>query len=345
VDLPSGFSRSLYVPQVNSQGTAMAWSPDGRLFICEQSGALRVVKDGVLLGTPFLVVPTSPQGERGLLGVALHPQFAGNGWVYVYYTSGDGGVHNRVSRFTASGDVAQGGETIIADLPLLSSATNHNGGALHFGPDGKLYVAVGDNATGSNAQSLAIPFGKVLRFNADGSIPGDNPFLSSTSGVNRAIWVLGLRNPFSFAFDPNGSRMFINDVGQSAWEEIDVGRTGANYGWPTTEGATSDPSFDGPLFTYAHSANATLVTGFAIVGGAFYRPGTTLFPSAWTGNYFFGDYVSGWINRLDTANGNAVYAFARLGNITDIQVGPDGALYVLALVDAVHWGVYRYGRP
>ena len=137
--------------------------------------------------------------------------------------------------------------------------------------------------------------------------------------------------------------MFINDVGQSSWEEIDVGRAGADYGWPSTEGATSAAGIDSPLFTYAHTDNATLVTGKAIVGGTFYRPSTVMFPSAWIGDYFFGDFVAGWINRLDVSNGAAVYAFARLDYLTDIQVGPDGALYVLADVDG-HWGVYRYSR-
>ena len=349
VTLQTGFTRTTYVPVLAGQGTAMAWSPDGRLFICEQGGALRVVKNGSLLATPFVTVPTSPDGERGLLGVAFHPQFGSNPFVYVYYTVTAGGLsHNRISRFTAAGDVAQpGSETIIAELPTLSSATNHNGGALHFGPDGKLYAAVGENATPSNSQSLGTVLGKLLRFNDDGTIPAGNPFDDGrTTGLNRAIWAMGLRNPFSFAFDPNGSRMFINDVGQNRWEEIDVARAGANYGWPATEGATSNPAYDTPLFTYAHSDNATLVTGAAIVGGAFYRPGTVRFPSSWVGNYFFGDYVYGWLNRLDTANGNAVYAFARLDSyLTDIQVGPDGALYVLAVVDGAHWGVFRFSRP
>lgn len=345
VDRPSGFTRSVYVSALTEQGTAMAWSPDGRLFVCEQGGALRVVKNGALLSTPFALVSTSPDGERGLLGVAFHPNFASNGWVYVYYTSSAGGAHNRISRFTASGDVAQAGsEVVLVDLPLLSVATNHNGGALHFGPDGKLYVAVGDNATGSNAQDMGIPFGKMLRFNDDGSIPTDNPFYGSASGINRSIWALGLRNPFSFAFDPNGSRMFINDVGQNLWEEIDVGARGANYGWPDTEGATSNPAFTTPLFTYAHSSNSTLVVGAAIVGGTFYRPASVDFPSSWVGNYFFGDYVDGWINRLDTANGNAVYAFARESGITDMTVGPDGALYVLAATSGNHSGILRFGH-
>jgi glucose/arabinose dehydrogenase len=343
--MPAGFSRSIYANKLAWQGTAMAWSPDGRLFICEQGGSVRVVKNGVMLGTPFVTVPTTAEGERGLLGIAFHPQFASNGWVYLYYTSATGGAHNRISRFTASGDVARAGsETVLVELPGLSAATNHNGGALHFGPDGKLYAAVGENATPSNAPLLTTVMGKLLRFNDDGSIPADNPFYGSTAGLNRSIWARGLRNPFTFAFEPGTGLMYINDVGQASWEEINVGRAGADYGWPGTEGATSASGIDSPLFTYRHSANSTLVTGQAIVGGTFYRPSTVMFPSAWVGDYFFGDYVAGWINRLDTSNGNGVYAFARLGNLTDIQVGPDGALYVLALVDGTHWGVFRYSR-
>jgi len=341
-NLPDGFSRSTLV-QGLGDATAMAFSPDGRLFICEQGGALRVVKNGALLATPFVMVPTTADGERGLLGVAFHPQFATNGWVYVYYTSAVGGAHNRISRFTASGDVAQAGETVISDLPALS-ATNHNGGAIHFGPDGKLYVAVGENANPSNAQSLNTRLGKILRYNDDGTIPADNPLLGSTTGVNQAIWALGLRNPFSFAFEPGSNRMFINDVGQSTWEEINLGRATANYGWPATEGATTNPAYDSPLYAYGHSSNSSLVTGIAIVGGAFYRPTTTMFPASWLGHYFFGDYGGGFVNRLDPVNGNAAYAFARLGLMTDLQVGTDGALYVLGDV-AGGWGVYRYSRP
>src|SRR5439155_12911459 len=143
-------------------------------------------------------------------------------------------AHNRVSRFTASGDVAvAGSETVILELDDLSTASNHNGGAIHFGPDGRLYVAVGENATSANAQTLANRLGKMLRINADGSIPIDNPFSSTAVGVNRAIWALGLRNPFTFAIQPGTGRMFINDVGQSTWEEIDDGVAGANYGWPS----------------------------------------------------------------------------------------------------------------
>lgn len=340
-NLPAGFSRTVFARGLR-QSPAMAFAPDGRLFICEQGGALRVVKNGALLSTPFTTVPTTAAGERGLLGIAFHPRFQSNGYVYVYYTSASGGAHNRISRFTANGDVAvPGSEVVIADLPPLSSAQNHNGGALHFGPDERLYVAVGDNADGRHAPDLGSLFGKILRYTDTGGIPADNPY------ANSPVWARGLRNPFTFAFDPATAVMFINDVGQGAWEEVNRGRSGANYGWPATEGSSGtggSSGYEAPVFTYGHASNPSLVTGFAIVGSAFYRPQAFNFPQSWAGHYFFGDYVSGWVNRLDPGNGNAVYAFARFdGYMSDLAVGPDGALYVLADIGA-GWEVHRYAR-
>src|SRR5262249_14377167 len=152
--------------------------PDGRVFVAEQGGTLRVIQNGTLLTTPFLSVNVDSNGERGLVGVALDPNFETNGFVYVYYTVPGAGVHNRISRFTANGNVAAAGsEDVLLNLDPLSNATNHNGGPMAFGPDGKLYVAVGENANGSNAQSLGTNLGKVLRLNPDGSIPADNPFV------------------------------------------------------------------------------------------------------------------------------------------------------------------------
>jgi len=141
--VPAGFSESLVASGL-SNPTAMQFAPDGRLFVAEQGGRLRVIKDGALLPTPFLTVTVSSVGERGLLGIAFDPAFAVNAHIYVYYTATTPTIHNRISRFTASGDVAvPGSEVIILELDNLSSATNHNGGALNFGPDGKLYAAVG----------------------------------------------------------------------------------------------------------------------------------------------------------------------------------------------------------
>ncbi len=188
-DLPAGFTKEEAWVSLLSSATAFAQAPDGRLFICEQGGNVRVVKDGNLLSTPFVQLDVDSTEERGLLGVALHPDFANNGWVYLYHTTMENGAHNRIRRFTAAGDLAsQGSETIIVDLPPLSSATNHNGGAIHFGVDGKLYAGVGDNADGAKSQNLADPFGKLLRFNDDGTIPTDNPFHATQTGIARAVW-------------------------------------------------------------------------------------------------------------------------------------------------------------
>ena len=182
--VPSGFVDSTYV-EVPSDATAMQFAPDGRLFVCQQSGKLRVVQNGSLLATPFLTVTVDPTGERGLLGVAFDPDFATNNFVYVHYTATTSTIRNRVSRFTANGNVAVPGcEVMLLNLDVLSTAKNHNGGALHFGNDGKLYIAVGDNVNPDNAQTLGNLFGKILRINRDGSIPTGNPFFARTSGVN-----------------------------------------------------------------------------------------------------------------------------------------------------------------
>ena len=321
--LPTTFTETQVAGGLSSP-TAMQFAPDGRLFICEQGGRLRVVKDGALLPTPFLTVSVSSAGERGLLGVAFDPAFATNHFVYIYYTVPTP-AHNRISRFTANGDVAvAGSETVIFELDNLSSATNHNGGALAFGPDGKLYAAVGENANSANAQSIANVLGKMLRLNKDGSIPTDNPFFTSAAGKNRAIWALGLRNPFTFAFDPAGTEMFINDVGQNTWEEIDDGLAGANYGWPETEGATTDPRFKSPRYTYDHTGGTC-----AITGGAFYSPLTPQFPGDYVRDYFFADYCGGWIRKLDTDGSVTTFATGIAAPV-DLKVSDDGRLYYLA---------------
>jgi glucose/arabinose dehydrogenase len=332
---PGGFTRTENWVAGFASATAFAQAPDGRFFVAQQGGELRVVRNGVVLSTPFVRLSVDATGERGLIGVALHPAFASNGFVYVYYTRVNGSArNNRISRFTANGDVASGGETVIVDLPNLSSATNHNGGAMHFGADGKLYVAVGDNADSARAPDLNDPFGKMLRFNADGSIPTDNPFYSAPATIVDAIWARGLRNPFTFAVRPGDGRMHINDVGQSMWEEINLGVPGANYGWPATEGPTNAPGVTSPLFAYDQDAgNAGGMGGFfsgcAITGGAFY-PSTGNFPAAYRDSYFFTDFCNPVIGRVDLANGNVAYAFGRVsGWPVGMLVGRDGALYVL----------------
>jgi glucose/arabinose dehydrogenase len=323
--LPTGFTEALIASGLSSP-TAMQFAPDGRLFVAEQGGRLRVIRDGALLPTPFLTLTVSSVGERGLLGIAFDPQFATNRFVYVYYTATSPTIHNRISRFTANGDVAvPGSEVILLELDNLSSATNHNGGALAFGPDGKLYAAVGENANGSNAQSMSNLLGKILRLNSDGTIPNDNPFLGTTTGRNQTIWALGLRNPFTFAFNPSQTQFFVNDVGQNTWEEINDGVAGANYGWPTTEGPTTDPRFRAPRYAYNHSSG-----GCAITGGAFYAPVTMQFPEEYRNDYFFADFCGGWIRRLDPSGNTAVNFASGIPSPVDLKVGDDGSLYYLA---------------
>jgi len=324
--VPAGFIEETVATGIASP-VAMQIAPDGRIFVAKQNGELRIVKDGVLLVNPFFDLDVDSAGERGLLGIAFDPNFSVNQFIYVFYTTNTSPVHNRVSRFTANGDtVVTGSEVILMRLENLTSATNHNGGALHFGADGRLYVAVGDNALGSNSQTLTNRLGKILRINSDGTIPTDNPFFTTATGDNRSIWALGLRNPF--AFDISGNRIYINDVGQSTFEEINEGVAGANYGWPSAEGTSTNPAFRNPIFAYGHGGSTT--QGCAITGGAFYDPVTNQFPADFNGDYFFADWCNGWIRRLDTATGSA-FPFATnlpFGTV-DLKVDSQGSLYYL----------------
>jgi glucose/arabinose dehydrogenase len=352
--VPAGFARNESWITGLASATSFAQAPDGRLFVAEQGGTLRVVKNGTLLATPFVSLTVDSNGERGLIGVTLHPDFASNGFVYVYHTVINAGArNNRVSRFTANGDVAASLTPGAAvNLPNLSTATNHNGGAMKFGADGKLYVAVGDNANTATPQNLANVFGKMLRFNDDLTIPNDNPFFNSNpAGLPQAVWAYGLRNPFTFAVQPGTGRMHINDVGQGTWEEINLGAAGANYGWPGSEGPDNvTGGVTAPLFTYRHSSTnppgtgpGGFFVGFAIAGGAFYPTSgpAAVFPAGFRGNYFFADYVSNFVGLVDLANGNAAYGFARLsGNPVDLLAGGDGALYVLT-----RGGITRISAP
>lgn len=315
-----------------SAPTSMAFAPDGRLFVTEQGGTLRVVANDQLLATPFLSLNVDSNGERGLLGVAVDPQFPSNHYIYVYYTVPTAPEHNRVSRFTADGNVAvPGSERVLMNLDPLSSATNHNGGALHFGPGGRLYVAVGENANGANSQTLTNRLGKMLRINPDGSIPTTNPFYHQAQGPNRAIWAMGLRNPFTFAFQRGTGRMFIDDVGQSSWEEVDIGKAGANFGWELCEGRTGCPSgITLPYYAYPHTGPQP--SGCAITGGTFYNPPHRSFPTSYVGDYFFSDLCGGWIYKIETTGSQRmVTPFAtNLGSPVDLDVGPRGALVYLS---------------
>ncbi|MBX3437615.1 MAG: PQQ-dependent sugar dehydrogenase, partial [Planctomycetaceae bacterium] len=331
--------------------TAMQFSPDGKLFIAEEAGTMEVWDGGVRLQADFFVnspITTQIVSERGLLGIAFDPDYANNRFIYVYYTTTAADNHNRVSRFTANaeGDLAlANSEHMIMELDP-HSAGNHNGGAMHFGLDGMLYIAVGDNADGSNAQSLDNRHGKMLRIDVhtddfadpgqNYGIPEDNPtefpgISGSTSGVNQSIWAVGLRNPFTFSVQPGTGRIFINDVGQNTWEEINDGFAGANYGWNTTEGdfnQTSFPNFTRPFYTY--DQGGVEPNGCAITGGVFYNPTVNQFPTEFHGDYFFADFCGGKIWHIDLTTRDVNEFAFDLSSPVDLKVDDAGALYYLA---------------
>ncbi len=317
-----------------TQPTAMAVASDGRVFVAEKGGTLRVVQNGSVLATPFLTVSVDTFSERGLVGVALDPNFAATGFVYVYYTTSAATPVNRVSRFVASPtnpNVAQAGsETVLLDnIPATNG--NHNGGALSFAPDGTLFIGAGDAGVSGNAQSFATLAGKVLRINSNGTIPTTNPFFGSTA-IRNEIWAAGLRNPFTMAFQPGTGRLFINDVGQGSFEEVNEGAPAANYGWPATEGP-NPPGVGGvtyPVYSYAHGTGE--LQGNSIAGGAFYNPTQVSFPAAYTGDYFFGEFVRSRIFVRDADTGT-VSTFAPQtagGGVVDLDVLPDGRLLYLS---------------
>jgi len=314
-----------------SNPTVMAFAPDGRLFVAQQTGALRVIENGVLLSTPFITLTVNSSGERGLLGIAFDPAFNTNHFIYLYYTLSSG-ANNRISRFTANGNVAvPNSEVVVLNLDPLSSATNHNGGNLQFGLDGKLYVGVGENANPPNSQNLDTYLGKILRINSDGSVPTGNPFTSGSAQRQR-VWEYGMRNPYTLAIQPGTGRIFVNDVGQDTWEEVnDCTVGGGNYGWPNAEGISSNPDYVNPIYTYQHGTGIGF--GCAITGGTFFNPSSTNYPAQYIGRYFFLDYCNNWIDML-TLSGNTAtrtnFASFIAGSPVCMLTGPDGNLYFLS---------------
>jgi glucose/arabinose dehydrogenase len=331
VTLPLGFTQSRVASGLMGP-TDMEFAPDGRLFVAEEAGKVRIAKpDGTM--TTFLDISAKVDtiGERGLMSIAFDPNFATNHYVYLHYTqkaTATTPAHNRVVRVTASGGKAVvGSERLIFRLPN-QGADRHMGGAIDFGKDGKLYISTGDNVSSNKAQSLGNLLGKMLRINKDGTIPSGNPFYAAASGQNRAIWALGLRNPFKFAFKPGTTTLFINDVGANTWEEINQGAAGANYGWPFYEGPESDAKYRPPIYAYRHGSTNT--TGCSITGGAFYNPTTVQFPGGYVGDYFFAEYCNGWIRRYDPATDTASGFATGLSGVVDLEVRKNGELYYLS---------------
>ncbi|WP_018342574.1 PQQ-dependent sugar dehydrogenase [Cytophaga aurantiaca] len=317
--------------------TVMTMLPDGRILIGQQAGTVKVVKNGAVLSGNALSITVDASGgdytERGLIGITSDPAFATNGYVYIYYTTTVGGTHNKVSRFKMTGDVIDpSSETLVTDLDALSTATNHNGGALHFGLDGKLYIACGENATPANAQNLNVTHGKLLRLNADGTIPADNPYATDANLSKRKIWQYGLRNPFTFDVQPGTGKLFINDVGQDAWEEINDGTvSNKNFGWPNVEGVTTITTYANPVYTYDHGSGN--VNGCAITGGCFFNPTSTNYPSKYYGKYFFMDYCGNWMDVMDPSTGLKIERFLNSTSGSApvaVDVAADGNLYYLS---------------
>lgn len=325
-----GFNQVLVANGI-SNPTVMAFAPDGRLFVAQQTGALRVIQNGVLLGTPAIVLSVNSSGERGLLGIAFDPDFANNQFIYLYYTLASA-ANNRISRFTMSGNtIVAGSESVVLNLDPLSGATNHNGGTIQFGPDGKMYVGVGENANTAHSQNLDTYHGKILRINSDGTAPAGNPFPSGTAQRQR-VWEYGMRNPYTLSIQPGTGRIFVNDVGQNTWEEVNDCTTGGlNYGWPTAEGMSSNPAFTNPIYTYQHGAGVGF--GCAITGGTFFNPTTTTYPAQYTGRYFFLDFCNNWIDQLTLSGSTATrsnFASSIAGSPVGMATGPDGNLYFLS---------------
>lgn len=308
--------------------TAFEIAPDGRVFICEQTGTLRVFEGGKLLPEPAISLKVDSFWERGLIGVALDPKFPENHFIYLCSIRPDPYPHHRISRFTEKDDRAVAGSEVVLfegdDQSKIQGSypAGHQGGAIHFGRDGMLYVAIGEQTAGAPAQDLKSLLGKILRIKPDGSTPEDNPFVQATTGKYRAIWALGFRNPFTFAVQPGTGRIFINDVGGN-FEEVNEGFAGANYGWPIVEhGPTADPRFRGPITWYPVSS----ITGGTFCDGA----GADRWPQAYRGKYFFMDFMKGWLKVLDPDHPRSPAEFATgLPRAVDLRFAPDGGLYIL----------------
>jgi glucose/arabinose dehydrogenase/PKD repeat protein len=312
--------------------TQIAWTPDGRMLIAERDGTIWVVPPGAsqVSPTPLLQVPhVVTDNERGLLGLTLDPEFATNGYVYVYYTHDS--LHNRVSRFSVTGNTASPASELVIWQNPAQAAVFHQGGDIHFGPDGDLYVSVGDHLTSDTAQSLTSYNGKILRMTRDGVAPTDNPFYDGSGPNLDAIWARGLRNPFRFTIDPATGRIIIADVGESTTEEVDIGVAGANYGWPICEGPCGNAGMTDPIYSYPHGNHDASITGGFVYRGS-------QFPAEYDGDYFFADYAMNFIKRLEfRADGSlaAVRNFeppdgtldTPIGDIVALQQGPDGALW------------------
>ncbi|MEX2179463.1 MAG: PQQ-dependent sugar dehydrogenase [Gemmatimonadaceae bacterium] len=346
--LPDGLSVVPVVTGLTSPVFLTAPAGDSRLFIVEQPGRIRVVKNGTLLATPFLdiVARVGSGGERGLLGLAFHPQFATNGFFYVNFTDGDG--HTRIERFhaTPTSDVASATSATLV-LGYDQPFSNHNGGMLLFGPDGMLWIGTGDGGSGGDPQDhgqrLNSLLGKMLRIDVAGtpySVPPDNPYLG-TAGARAEIWGTGLRNPWRYAFDRTNGLLYVADVGQNAWEEVHVvpgNPGGVNFGWRIMEGShcrTAEPcdmtGLNIPVHEYSHADGCSITGGFVYRGNAI--PGIR-------GHYFYSDFCAGFLRSFNLFGGIVVdqreWDVGALGFVTSFGEDASGELYILSTNGTVY---------
>ncbi|MGK7311595.1 MAG: PQQ-dependent sugar dehydrogenase [Candidatus Longimicrobiales bacterium M2_2A_002] len=313
----------------------------GRFFVVEQAGRIRVVEDGTLLDTPFLDLTGRVEagGERGLLSMAFHPDYADNGRFYVDYTDNAGDT--RIEEYTVSSDpnVADPGSARLI-LGVRQPYSNHNGGLVTFGPDGYLYIGMGDGGSAGdpmgNGQDSTTLLGALLRIDVDGGdpygIPPDNPF--AAGGGAPEVWAYGLRNPWRYSFDPGAGHLYIADVGQSEWEEVHVAdddAAGLNYGWNILEGShcygasSCDRSgLEVPVHEYSHDEGCSITGGYTYRGSAI---------TGIEGHYFYGDFCGGWVASFRYDGGGAVdhnrYDFGDIGRVLSFGRDAAGELYVL----------------
>ena len=344
--LPPDVKIETVVPNAN-QVVAMDFTPDGRLLYTERTGKVRVVVNGLLKTTAVMTFPVRTEGERGLLGIAVDPNFAANHYVWVYFTRQSANfqcspIENRVVRFTLGDDNHGFDETVAGCFPVDQYATIHNGGNLHFGPDGKLYVAVGNNDEVNDgedpAQDLGSPLGKLHRFDSTNiplSAPEDNPFYDMPGAV-QSVFARGLRNSFDFTFDPIGGALFATENGDACDDEINRIVPGGNYGWRPNDPcedewpAGPDPAYNTlpPLIFWTPSLAPT---GIAVYSG-------TAIPE-WQGDVFmcsFKDATTAIHHFKLNADRTAIVSHSiltdtitrqRLKCRTDLLSAPDGALY------------------
>jgi glucose/arabinose dehydrogenase len=295
---------------------ALAFAPDGRLFVTERPGRIRVLVNGVLRPEPVAELPVTEVGEGGLLGLALHPDFARTRLLYAYYTyaTAGGGLRNRVVRLVERANRASGEQVLLDGIP---GASIHDGGRLRFGPDGMLYVATGDAAVPGLAQDRMSLAGKILRVTPEGTIPPDNPFPASP------VYSLGHRNPQGLAWHPVTGALFASEHGPVGNDELNLILPGRNYGWPTVVGTGGAPRFVDPVRLFVRT--------MAPSGMAIYSGGQI---PAWAGQVFLAGLRGAQIRRVALAPPayaevaeDAPMLEDRYGRIRDVVEGPDGLLY------------------